>query len=380
MAIRKTDSWPHSREHHGWVSTLPITASSTENVSQPKWSILSGWCISLSLSFKLKYSCCTILNKLWEYNIMIHNLGSRSCLTLWDLLDCSPPGSSVCGILQARMLEWVATSSSGGSSPPGDQTWVSCASCIAGSFFTHWAIREALLHLQWLKMLATFPVLCIFAIFIHSSLCEHGSGGSFPKRGLCSPHTWSGQISEADNPAQTVAKLPHKAVQCEPACLPRTQGGPMSLWLSNEWLQGCYHPLLCIRGPGHPVWLHFHFNKHIWKVPSNPRSWGSRRVCWSPFLVPQALAAGWVGSGTTCYSKWILHHHHRGAILGIHMLSLTEPRFWQLSENHITSVPSLTREWDEIVGLAPAGTWKFQAVLSDLPLTWLWRQSYFLGG
>ena len=130
MAIRKTDSWPHSREHHGWVSTLPITASSTENVSQPKWSILSGWCISLSLSFKLKYSCCTILNKLWEYNIMIHNLGSQPCLILWDLLDCSPPGSSVRGILQARILEWVATSSSGGSSPPGDQTWVSCASWL----------------------------------------------------------------------------------------------------------------------------------------------------------------------------------------------------------------------------------------------------------
>ena len=49
-----------------------------------------------------------------------------------DPMDCSPPGSSVCGILQARILEWVAISSSRGSSQPRDQTWVSC---IAGRFF-----------------------------------------------------------------------------------------------------------------------------------------------------------------------------------------------------------------------------------------------------
>ena len=43
-----------------------------------------------------------------------------SCLTLCDPMDCSPPGSSVHGILQARLLEWVAMPS------PGDQTQVSC--------------------------------------------------------------------------------------------------------------------------------------------------------------------------------------------------------------------------------------------------------------
>ena len=55
------------------------------------------------------------------------------CLTLSDFMDCSPPGSSVIGILQARTMEWVAISSSRGSSPPRDGTWVSC---IAGRFFT----------------------------------------------------------------------------------------------------------------------------------------------------------------------------------------------------------------------------------------------------
>ena len=45
---------------------------------------------------------------------------------LWDPLDCSLPGPSVCGILQARSLEWVAMPSSKGSSQPRDQTSFPC--------------------------------------------------------------------------------------------------------------------------------------------------------------------------------------------------------------------------------------------------------------
>ena len=55
-------------------------------------------------------------------------------------MDRSPPGSSVHGIVQARILEWVAISSSRGSSQPRDQTQVSC---IAGRCFTIWVTREA---------------------------------------------------------------------------------------------------------------------------------------------------------------------------------------------------------------------------------------------
>ena len=59
------------------------------------------------------------------------------CLTLLcNPIDCSPPGSSVHRLLQARILEWVAMPSSRGSSQPRDQTYVSCSSCIAGRFFT----------------------------------------------------------------------------------------------------------------------------------------------------------------------------------------------------------------------------------------------------
>ena len=52
-------------------------------------------------------------------------LVAQMCLTLCDPMDCSPPGSSVHGILQARVLEWIAIPISRRSSRPGDQTWVS---------------------------------------------------------------------------------------------------------------------------------------------------------------------------------------------------------------------------------------------------------------
>ena len=66
-------------------------------------------------------------------------LVAQSCLTLCDPI-CSLPGSSVHGILQARILEWVAIPFSRGSSWPRDWTW---ASCTAGRCFTIWATREA---------------------------------------------------------------------------------------------------------------------------------------------------------------------------------------------------------------------------------------------
>ena len=54
----------------------------------------------------------------------------QSCPTLCDPVDCNPPGSSVHGILQARVLEQVAIYSSKGSSQPRDSTHVSLVSCI----------------------------------------------------------------------------------------------------------------------------------------------------------------------------------------------------------------------------------------------------------
>ena len=59
---------------------------------------------------------------------------TQSCPTLWDPMDSSSPGSPVHGILQARILEWVAIHFSRGSPRPRDRTQVSC---IEGRFFTN---------------------------------------------------------------------------------------------------------------------------------------------------------------------------------------------------------------------------------------------------
>jgi len=65
---------------------------------------------------------------------------TQSCLTLCDPMGCSLPGSSVHGILQARILEWVAMPSSRGIFPTQGSNPVSCT---AGGFFTIWATRDA---------------------------------------------------------------------------------------------------------------------------------------------------------------------------------------------------------------------------------------------
>ena len=77
-------------------------------------------CVSMSQEWQLGRNSC-----------FCYCLVSRVCL-FCNPIVCSPPGCSVHGILQARILEWVAISFSRGSSQPRDRTWVSC---IAGGFF-----------------------------------------------------------------------------------------------------------------------------------------------------------------------------------------------------------------------------------------------------
>ena len=62
----------------------------------------------------------------------MHAKSLQSCSTLCDPMDCSPPGSSVHEIFQARILEWVVIPFSRGSSRPGDRTRISLSSALAG--------------------------------------------------------------------------------------------------------------------------------------------------------------------------------------------------------------------------------------------------------
>ena len=79
-----------------------------------------------------KYFLCGLL---FIFLVVVGCLVTKLCPT--PVMDCSLPGFSVHGILQARILEWVSISFSRGSSRPRDQTQVSC---ITGRWFTNWAI------------------------------------------------------------------------------------------------------------------------------------------------------------------------------------------------------------------------------------------------
>ena len=95
------------------------------------------------VSIKTYRMCCVLfLFVFWkkrEILCALLCLVARSCPTLCDPMDCSLPVFSVHGFLQARILEWIAISSSRGSSWPRDRTQVSC---IAGWFFTVWATEK----------------------------------------------------------------------------------------------------------------------------------------------------------------------------------------------------------------------------------------------
>ena len=113
-----------------WLSSLPIPPL--------------GWMFPIVyLQERRKLSSVWLLCAVADWHEVLV-LVTQSCLTLCIPMDCSAPGSCVCGVLQARILEWVTMPSYRGSSQPRrDGTWVSC---IAGRFFTTWATKEALKH------------------------------------------------------------------------------------------------------------------------------------------------------------------------------------------------------------------------------------------
>ena len=121
-----------------------------------------------------------------ETNILSESEIAQSCPSLCDPMDCSPPGSSVHWILQARILEWVAISFSRGSSQLRDRTQVSC---IAGRRFTLWATREAPNILKPLNNCLSVSFLYIFILriyYIYTVFHRLFTDGSVGKESACS--------------------------------------------------------------------------------------------------------------------------------------------------------------------------------------------------
>ena len=125
-----------------WATIYGVTESNTTEANEQASTRLSiiylsiihllVYRLSLSMSICVSHLSVSAIYPPSAY-LHLHPKSLQSCLTLCDPMDCSPPGSSLHGILQARILEWVAFPFSRESSQPRARTPVSC---IAGRFFT----------------------------------------------------------------------------------------------------------------------------------------------------------------------------------------------------------------------------------------------------
>ena len=115
---------------------------------------------------------CSFIQQTWItlYKFYHISVGAQSCLTLCDPMECSPPGSSVHGIFQARILEWVAISFSSSSSQIRDRTHVSCllhwqadSLPLALTGKSHW--HDNLLMITWTVSLQKEISFCLFFYF-----------------------------------------------------------------------------------------------------------------------------------------------------------------------------------------------------------------------
>ena len=119
------------------VSTILISFGGSHSFSVISQEVEIVFTLSSGGELKPINSACTPGSGNW---LRLCVLVTQLCPALYDPMDYSPPGSSVHGILQVRILEWAAIPFSRRSSQPRDRTWFSC---IAGRFFTNCATREA---------------------------------------------------------------------------------------------------------------------------------------------------------------------------------------------------------------------------------------------
>ena len=200
----------------------------------------------------------------WSW-IMDGWVSTQLCLTLCNPIDCSLPGSSVHGIFQARILEWVAMPSSRGSSQPRDLTCISRISCISRWILCHLR-RPWLKHMAkscgekgWERSMACFyffvciwlgansfkplfPLVCSLShlpLFFSSILCAPGQGGPESRRRYKPlQEEWSGPSdcmwSQENATVFTVLFI----------CLMVTYGLVTYVFISSPWSGSCFYAWL----------------------------------------------------------------------------------------------------------------------------------------
>ena len=139
LASKPTLSWPFKWEpSHIWL------LHKTDNGGSQRWIACCGrYCCPVNKSHLTSCSlmdCSALASLSFTISERLPEWVACSCPTL-----CDPMDYTVHGILQARILEWIAVGFSRGSSQPRNQTQVSC---IAGRFFTSWATRKLWVYLN----------------------------------------------------------------------------------------------------------------------------------------------------------------------------------------------------------------------------------------
>ena len=122
---------------YNYICKCFIAIQASKFLAKSKWCQISKELSLPAVLILLKVFC---LNGKEQNSWIVRCFVTQLCLTLCNPTDCSLPDSSVHGILQARILEWVAISFLRGSYQLRDRTQVSC---IAGRFFTIWATSKA---------------------------------------------------------------------------------------------------------------------------------------------------------------------------------------------------------------------------------------------
>ena len=165
----------HESEKWKWSGSV-VSDSSRPHGLQPS-RLLHSWDFP-GKSTGVGWHCLLLAQFIFPDFTRVRANSLQSCSTLCNPKDYNPLGSSVCGLLQERILEWIAILSSKGSSWPRDQAHISYVSCIAGGFFTAESLGKFFLSTAPAYSLglsyALLPLLLLLSGFC-SSFCLESS-------------------------------------------------------------------------------------------------------------------------------------------------------------------------------------------------------------
>ena len=163
-----------SRQHLTQVSHVPVVCVGRCLITRITLNHGNTWRL---VTWELMTINCLPLTDAVCVCVCVCVLVTQLCPTLIDPMDHRPPDSSVHGILQARIQEWVAIPFCRGSSPPRDRTWIVC---IAGRFFTNWATGKPITDPIIFKRNMPGLVLCE-----DLDGWEEGRGGRLKREEVC---------------------------------------------------------------------------------------------------------------------------------------------------------------------------------------------------